>query len=550
MHKGDKITYTKSSSGNHIFAILFSSETILNNSTKLELFDWVSEITLNYDGYLAIILVKKEHLDSINLKFTIRNTNSVHDMLNNKVDIDGISQITPENTTFIDIINPTNLYTITNNDIINEYAELKFNEDHFELYKIDNVESNIDLVFSEFICEESGYYTTTISDCNIPIANVSGGQVGFIFISELDYYNSSSVSYIWVQNAGNTKTFELVKGVTYYLGFRQYNGFNTFDNGKLGQFKFQLEKGQDSTEYEVPSGKKYALKNQLLDLKDIKILKQDIDELLNSQYSNPLKHISGDYNLSACFKSIACIGDSLTQGTYDRTNGSLFEADAVDFYNFPMNIARITGATVYNLGRAGAAANDSADSVQRLISWHYWADTNGYWDIINTNKPVAYIIALGTNDIGYFDDKFSGDPNTDIDINNLQNTNRSSSVGGYAHIIQYIYTIQPKAKIFCVGLPNTRQGLSANGIAMNTKLRSICEKLNCYFIDLSTYWLKEASEISYFNTHYKNGGHLNALGYNLFARVLCTYIDYIIRTNINDFQNIQFIGTNMDYVDS
>ena len=39
------------------------------------------------------------------------------------------------------------------------------------------------------------------------------------------------------------------------------------------------------------------------------------------------------------------------------------------------------------------------------------------------------------------------------------------------------------------------------------------------------------------------GGHLNPMGYILTAKVISSYIDYIVRHNYADFKQVGFIGT-------
>ena len=43
------------------------------------------------------------------------------------------------------------------------------------------------------------------------------------------------------------------------------------------------------------------------------------------------------------------------------------------------------------------------------------------------------------------------------------------------------------------------------------------------------------------------GGHMNACGYILTAKMMASYIDYIIRHNIDDFKQVGFIGTPFKY---
>ena len=42
-------------------------------------------------------------------------------------------------------------------------------------------------------------------------------------------------------------------------------------------------------------------------------------------------------------------------------------------------------------------------------------------------------------------------------------------------------------------------------------------------------------------------GNMNSMGYLLFAKLVDSYIDYIIRQNPDDSRNAGFIGTDIDY---
>ena len=61
-----------------------------------------------------------------------------------------------------------------------------------------------------------------------------------------------------------------------------------------------------------------------------------------------------------------------------------------------------------------------------------------------------------------------------------------------------------------------------------------------YVIDLRKY-MPIVDE--FYRKNFKLGSHENAMGYQLFARVVMTYIDYIIRKNTEDFIQIGFVGT-------
>ena len=48
-----------------------------------------------------------------------------------------------------------------------------------------------------------------------------------------------------------------------------------------------------------------------------------------------------------------------------------------------------------------------------------------------------------------------------------------------------------------------------------------------------------------FHENFFLGGHMNAAGYLLTAKLVIGYIDYIIRHNMEDFSQVGFIGTGL-----
>ena len=62
---------------------------------------------------------------------------------------------------------------------------------------------------------------------------------------------------------------------------------------------------------------------------------------------------------------------------------------------------------------------------------------------------------------------------------------------------------------------------------------------NCYVIDFSKYGPLDSG---IFREKFYLNGHLTPAGYILTAKMVMTYIDYIIRHNIKDFDMVGFIG--------
>ncbi len=52
-----------------------------------------------------------------------------------------------------------------------------------------------------------------------------------------------------------------------------------------------------------------------------------------------------------------------------------------------------------------------------------------------------------------------------------------------------------------------------------------------------------------FKNKFFMGGHMNPCGYMLTAQIAASYIDYIIRHNIDDFKQVGFVSTDLKYTE-
>ena len=82
------------------------------------------------------------------------------------------------------------------------------------------------------------------------------------------------------------------------------------------------------------------------------------------------------------FNKCICIGDSLTEGTFNRNEDGTMHYISFGKYSYPTFLSKLTGIEVTNLGNAGLT---SAEWYNR----HKEDDLSGY--------DIA-IIQLGTND--------------------------------------------------------------------------------------------------------------------------------------------------------
>ena len=244
----------------------------------------------------------------------------------------------------------------------------------------------------------------------------------------------------------------------------------------------------------------------------------------------PLDRIVHDGGFCGIFRTVACVGDSLASGDFEATvNGGTHFIDMFD-YSWGQYMARAAGCTVYNFSRGGMTAKDYCGG---------FASDMCYW---NTEKAAqAYIIALGCNDF------FEKDQLPIGDISDLckddYTKNNNTFVGRYCEIIQRYKITAPDAKFFLVTMPD--EDMDDEGKRKlklhHDLIHKIAEKLsNCYVIDLYEYMPAQDKD---FKEKFYMGGHLNPCGYVLFAQVIMSYIDYIIRHNIKDFARAAFINT-------
>ncbi len=129
----------------------------------------------------------------------------------------------------------------------------------------------------------------------------------------------------------------------------------------------------------------------------------------------------------------------------------------------------------------------------------------------------------------------------DIDIEDWHK-NKKTFAGYYGQIIQRYKEIQPKAKFFLMTMCDEGEKEKEENILKHRELLYKMSELfdNTYVLDFYKYAPKYDEE---FKKKFYLGGHLNAAGYLLTAHMVESYIDYIIRHNMEDFKQTAFVGT-------
>lgn len=245
----------------------------------------------------------------------------------------------------------------------------------------------------------------------------------------------------------------------------------------------------------------------------------------------PLDRIVTDGGFCAIFRTIACIGDSLSSGEFEsvRADGEKVYHDFYD-YSWGQFMARSCQSKVYNFSQGGMTAKTYME---------VFADKHGLWD--RNKLAQAYIIALGVNDVIY----------GGIELGSLRDIhkqdytqNKKTFAGYYAQIIQRIKELQPRAKIFLVSIPRNGDENDAKRKAHRDLLADFAEYFDrTYLLDLYEYAPVNDEE---YRRKFRLG-HMTPTGYLLTARMIESYIDYLIRKYPEDFNQVGFIGTDLYY---
>lgn len=255
----------------------------------------------------------------------------------------------------------------------------------------------------------------------------------------------------------------------------------------------------------------------------------DIQQYLQPEGEQPLDKLVADAGLCGIFRTIGCVGDSLASGEFESMNEA-GERGYHDYFEYSWGqfLARDAGCTVYNFSRGGMTASEYCNT---------FAAQNDFWN--PALRCQAYILALGCNDL--INARQPVGTVADIDLENWEN-NADTFAGHYAKIIQRYRALQPKARFFLMTMP--RQPLEPEQEELKCQHQALLYELAklfpfTYVLDFNRYAPVYDKE---FEKSFFMGGHMNAAGYRLTARMVENYIDYIIRHNMEDFTQVGFIG--------
>ena len=259
----------------------------------------------------------------------------------------------------------------------------------------------------------------------------------------------------------------------------------------------------------------------------------DWEKELYLEDEKPLDRLVEGYSNTSIFRTIAFIGDSLSSGEFETrdNDGKKHYYDMYE-YSWGQYIARKNGLKAYNFSRGGMTAREYMEK---------FAEERDFW---NEEKACqAYVIAMGVNDL--FGEKVEIGTIDDIDSENYEN-NKPTFIGNYAKMVQKYKKISPDAKFFFLTLPreDTPEHLAKAPEAVKA-IYALSEYFeNSYVIDLYHYGPIYDNR---FKEKFFLHGHMNPMGYIFTAKLVDSYIDYIIRHNPDDFKTAGFIGTDIEY---
>lgn len=260
----------------------------------------------------------------------------------------------------------------------------------------------------------------------------------------------------------------------------------------------------------------------------------DIARFMAKPGEHPLDNILENGGFTGIFHTIACIGDSLASGEWETRNADgTWRYYDMFRYSWGQYIARMTGATVYNFSRSGMSASEYMNK---------FAIEKDYWN--QKYASQAYIVAMGVNDI-------TGILAGDIEMGSMADVAdnwrdcKKTAIGYYAAMILRYKEISPDAKFFFVTQPrgNVKEDRNHLQDVQAELLYQLAGKFgNCYVIDLRKYGpVYDDAFREMFYLH----GHMSPMGYQLTAKMISSYIDFIIRNNPEDFLRVGLFGTDI-----
>mgnify|MGYP003304395466 CR=1 FL=1 len=254
----------------------------------------------------------------------------------------------------------------------------------------------------------------------------------------------------------------------------------------------------------------------------------------STSITNPIKYSGNEITM---FSRGICIGDSVTEGSFDNAQGGAI----IKKYAYPTILKRLSNIDIINAGIAGATSQTWYEaSLNSDDQWGKWFNNEWIWNMYPTNSgndiissTLDYsgfdfaIIHLGINDLAsIYDGTKTIDEvlvNFETYINNIINKLKADNKG----IKIFLATI----------IPSYANSMNVVYGQLNDKIKAIIEYSDdVYLLDLN-YYSECTSHEAY------NITHPTAIGYQKLASEIYSMISYIIKNNLSEFKSVHFIGS-------
>ena len=220
------------------------------------------------------------------------------------------------------------------------------------------------------------------------------------------------------------------------------------------------------------------------------------------------------------FASMGVIGDSLASGASSYSGGT---ADRPN-YSWGKFIQRVYGTEVSLFSSGGFTTRE------------WLSNTHGLAALNAANVLDCYVIALGENDAYSLGSDYLG-TSSDVHVGS-EAQNADTFYGNYSKIIAAIKTKSPRAKIFCLTIAKPSTTSKVN---YNTAIKALADMYtNTYPVDLAadSFYSSLLFNSVWYSTH------STAIGYKLIAKNIHDNICEVMKANISDFLDIQWIVEN------
>lgn len=250
--------------------------------------------------------------------------------------------------------------------------------------------------------------------------------------------------------------------------------------------------------------------------------------------SVPTKYTGSEIQM---FSRGICIGDSVTEGSFDNAQGGAI----IKRFSYPNNLKRLTSMDIVNAGIAGMTSQTWYEaSLNSEHHWGKWVNQEWVWntnpansgnDVISSTLDYSgfefAIIHLGINDLA---STYDGTKTIDEVLVNFETYMNN--------IIAKLKSANNGIKIFLATIiPSYASATNPTYGKLNDKIKEMVEYTdNAYLLDLNRY-SEIATQAAY------NVTHPTALGYQKLAAEIYSMISYIIKNNLDEFKSVQFIGS-------